>query len=196
MTPPKGIKIRLLFLRLLFFTLFFGILILKESLYLAIILGILFLLAGKKRWIIGKKVIGGILLFNSAVSIGYLIFSWIKGINPFPYLVYINLKVFTLTFFVFFFFSRVNLLEFFAFSRELSYLLTITISQILTYRQLFHQFRLAFKSRVVELRKWEKEFIKSTFLFFLEKALKEGKERSLAMKSRGFFEEEERKRKE
>jgi hypothetical protein len=41
----------------------------------------------------------------------------------------------------------------------------------------------------VELRKWEREFIKSTFLFFLERALKEGRERSLAMKSRGFFEE-------
>ena len=152
-------------------------------------MGGLYIIALPNSWRIGIKVFRGILLFNSAVSIGYLIFSWIENFDPLPYLLYINLKVFTLTFFVFFFFSRVNLLEFFAFSRQLSYLLTITISQILTYRQLFQEFRLAFKSRVVELRKWEREFIKSTFLFFLERALKEGRERSLAMKSRGFFEE-------
>lgn len=156
-------------------------------------MGFLLLASGRRAPRLLLRVLKGILLFNSAVSIGYLIYSAFLGLNPLPYLIYINLKVVTLTYWVFLFFSEVNLLEFFSFSRELSYLLTIALSQIITFKQLFTEFRLAFRARVSNLRQQERSFIGTTFLFFLEKALKESRERSLGMKARGFFEEGGRK---
>jgi cobalt/nickel transport system permease protein len=50
-------------------------------------------------------------------------------------------------------------------------------------------FRDAFKARVVNIKKKEKQFIVNTFKFFLNKAIRDSKERALAMKARGFFED-------
>jgi cobalt/nickel transport system permease protein len=128
--------------------------------------------------------------FNSGVSIGYIAMGYIKGIDPWFYVLYINLKVFTLTYFVFWFFAKTDIVKFFAFSKEFSYLLTITMSQIFSYRKTFSDFRDAFRSRVVTLRDKEKQFIVNVFSFFLKKSMSDSKERTLAMKSRGFFESE------
>jgi len=114
--------------------------------------------------------------------------SFVKGFSPWEYLLYINTKVYLLTYFVFYFFSKVDMIEFFAFSKELSYLLSISLSQIISYKKTFEDFRLAYRARVVRsLREREKGFIAGVFDFFLSKALKDSKERTLAMKARGFF---------
>lgn len=137
---------------------------------------------------LNKKVIKSILLFNVGVSVGYLVISLIKGIEPFNYLIYINLKVFLITYFVFWFFNKVNVVQFFAFSKELSYLLIITLSQIISYKKSFEEFRLAYKARVVKrAREQEKGFIVRVFDIFFNKALKDSKERSLSLRARGFF---------
>ena len=94
-----------------------------------------------------------------------------------------------MTYFVFWYFYKISIVEFFAFSREFSYLLTITLSQIYSYKKTFIDFRDAFRARVVNLRDKEKQFIANTFKFFLNKAMRDAKERALAMKARGFFDE-------
>ncbi|MEO1923254.1 MAG: hypothetical protein ABGX25_01895 [Nautiliaceae bacterium] len=99
-----------------------------------------------------------------------------------------------MTYFVFWYFSKVSIVEFFAFSREFSYLLTITLSQIYSYKKTFIDFRDAFKARVINVKNKEKQFIVNTFKFFLKKAMKDSKERALAMKARGFFDENDKNR--
>ncbi len=113
--------------------------------------------------------------------------AFFKNTNPWYYVVYINLKVYTLTYFVFLFFENVSVVKFLAFSKDLSYLLTITLSQIFTYKKTYEDFRLAFRARVMKIKIKEKVFIQRVFKFFLNKAMYDSKERTLAMKGRGFF---------
>jgi len=137
---------------------------------------------------LNKRVLKSIFLFNAGISLGYVALSFFKDVDVLSFLVYINLKVYLLTYFVFWFFKRVDMIEFFSFSKELSYLLSISLSQIVSYKKTYEDFRLAYKARVIKrLRDREKGFIGRVFDFFLQKALKDAKERSLAMKARGFF---------
>jgi cobalt/nickel transport system permease protein len=177
--------------RLIFITLFFFFLSLKniEIISISLILLIIFtVLLGKKLSLLIKSV-KAVLFFNLGVSIGYVILAYFKNITPWHYVLYINIKVILMTYFVFWYFNRVSIVEFFSFSREFSYLLTITLSQIYSYKKTFMDFRDAFKARVVNIREKEKQFIVNTFKFFLNKAMRDSKERALAMKARGFFED-------
>ncbi|WP_459977142.1 energy-coupling factor transporter transmembrane component T [Nautilia lithotrophica] len=158
----------------------------------AILLGVLVLLVidYKKMLKRSKRVIVSIFLFNLGVSVGYVLMGYIEGFNPCDYVTYINLKVFLMTYFVFWFFERVNVVEFFSFSKDLSYLMTMTLSQIFSYKKTFEDFRMAFRSRVISLKDKEKDFIANTFKFFFKKAMRDSKEKALAMRARGFFESE------
>lgn len=174
--------------RLGFAVLFFGILAIRESLWLAALLSPLWFVSRREFFRINRRVLKAFVLFNLGISLGYLIVAWWQGISPWGYLLYINLKVYLLSYFVFWFFSRVDLVEFFAFSKELGYLLTITLSQIISYRRSFEEFRLAWRARqATPLRSRERSFIGRTFEYFYRKALRDSRERSLAMKARGFF---------
>jgi cobalt/nickel transport system permease protein len=114
--------------------------------------------------------------------------SLIQSLSPWEFLLYINLKVYLLTYFVFYFFSKVDMIAFFSFSKELSFLLSISLSQIISYKKTFDDFRLAFQARVIrKVSEREKGFITQVLEFFLLKALRDSKERTMAMKARGFF---------
>ena len=166
----------------------FFILFLKSSLYLGVVLGVLILISIKQSLKLITKVLKSIIFFNLGITISYVIMGIFKNMEVMGYLLYINLKVFTITYFVFWFFSKVDMVRFFSFSKELSFLLTITLSQIFSYKKTFEDFKLAYKVRVIEkLQNREKGFITKTFEFFMKKAIKDSKERSLAMKARGFF---------
>ncbi|WP_457562965.1 energy-coupling factor transporter transmembrane component T [Caminibacter pacificus] len=182
------------FLKIAFIALFFLFLSLRDikiiSFLLALLIIVTFII--DKNLKIFFKALKSILLFNLGVSLGYIILAYFKHINPWHYILYINLKVILMTYYVFWFFSKVSIVRFFSFSKELSYLLTITLSQIFSYKKTFTDFRDAFRARVVNVRDKEKTFITNTFKFFLTKAMKDSKERALAMKARGFFEEGEK----
>ena len=174
--------------RVLFLTLFFTILLVHESRWLMAMIPVMWLVSWRDFMRLNRRVFKAFVLFNLGVSAGYLAVAWWQGIEPWDYLLYINLKVYLLTYFVFWFFSRVDVVAFFAFSRELGYLLTITLSQIVSYRKAFEDFRLAWRARqATPLRSREKAFIGRTFGHFYHKALRESRERALAMKARGFF---------
>jgi len=170
-----------------FIIVLFTILSIKNPLYLSAIILILWLISFKQSYKLSIKVIKSIFLFNLGISIAYLIMALLKDTNL-DYIIYINLKVFAMTYFVFWFFSKNNMIQFFSFSKDLSYLLTITLSQIYSYKKTYEDLRLAYKARVIKkIRERQNGFITKTFEFFLKKALKDSKERSLALKARGFF---------
>jgi len=170
-----------------FIAILFTILSIKSILYLSVIIATLWAISFRQSYKLSLKVVKSIFLFNFGISIAYLIMAIFKH-TDLSYIVYINLKVFAMTYFVFWFFSKHNMIQFFSFSKELSYLLTITIAQIYSYKKTYDDFLLAYKARVIkQLHTRQKRFITKTFEFFLKKALKDSKERSLAMKSRGFF---------
>jgi len=170
-----------------FISILFLILYIKQIDYLLFIILFLWILSFKKCIFLTKKVIKSIFIFNFGISIAYFIMSLFKNLDL-MYIIYINLKVFAMTYFVFWFFSKYNMIQFFSFSKELSYLLTITLSQIYSYKKTFEDLRLAYKARMIKsFRQRENSFITKTFDFFFKKALKDSKERSLAMKARGFF---------
>jgi len=174
--------------RIVFISVFFLFLYLKNIYVILIFIGIILLIDYKNAIKRSKKVIFSIFLFNFSVSIGYFLMSLFKNIKPWEYIIYINLKVFLMTYFVFLFFEKINVTKFFSFSKDLSYLMTMTLSQIFSYKKTFEDFKMAFKSRVINIKNKEKTFIANTFKFFFTKSLNDSKERSLAMKARGFFE--------
>jgi len=176
------------FLNLSFIVIFFLILWIKSSLYLLVCALILNIFSFKNFIKLNKKVIKSILLFNIGVSLGYILMAFLKYTNPLNYVIYINLKVYTLTFFVFLFFSHISIVNFFSFSKDLSYLLTIVLSQIYSYRKTFEDFRLAYKARFIKnYKERQKNFIRVVFSFFLKKSMHDSHERVLAMKARGLF---------
>jgi len=182
------------FARVFFILFFFFFLYLKDVKLIAFLLLVLVtaVFLWEKNIKILIRAVKSVFLFNLGVSLGYLVLAYFKHINPWHYILYINLKVVLMTFFVFWFFQKVSIVEFFSFSKEISYLLSITLSQIFSYKKTFTDFRDAFRARVVNIREKEKEFIARTFKFFLKKAMRDSKERALAMKARGFFDEEEK----
>ena len=176
-------------IRIFFILSFFLLLSLKNIYFLTTALLFLWGISLKDFIKLNKRVIKSIIIFNLGVSLGYVLMAYLKNITPWQYLIYINLKVYTLTYFVFWFFAKISPVQFMAFSKDLGYLTTITLSQIYSYKKTFEDFRLAFKSRVIKLKDKNPKFITRTFEFFLTKSLKDANERSLAMKARGFFDD-------
>ncbi|MDX1808146.1 MAG: hypothetical protein R3331_01270 [Sulfurospirillaceae bacterium] len=175
-------------LNLSFILVFFLLLWLKTPLYLAFSILILNVISLKDITRLNKRVLKSIFIFNLGVSIGYIVMALLKDINPWGYIIYINLKVYALTFFVFWFFSKVSIVGFFSFSKDLSYLLSISLSQIYSYRKTFEDFRLAYKARFIKkYRERKTDFIRVVFSFFLKKSMSDSKERVMAMRARGFF---------
>jgi len=177
------------FIRIVFIIVFFIFLSLKNIEFILWALIVLAFFTFRDFIKLNKRVLKSIIIFNLGVSLGYIIMALIKDMNPWHYIIYINLKVYILTYFVFWFFSKYSVTKFMSFSKDLSYLTTITLSQIYSYKKTFEDFKFAFKARIYKLTDKSPKFITRTFEFFLEKALKDSKERTLAMKTRGFFDD-------
>lgn len=175
-------------IRILFVSIIFLLLAIKNIDILFVVLPLLWIVSLKDLIKINKKVLKSIFLFNTSISVGYALMGYIQEIFISEYLIYINLKVYLLTYFVFWFFSKVDVVQFFSFSKDLSYLLSISLSQIISYKKTFEDMKLAYSARVIhKIKNRQERFIVNSFRFFFEKALHDSKERSLAMKSRGFF---------
>ena len=121
--------------RVFFVSALFALLYLKDIKILFIVLLLVWIVSFKDFIKLNKKVIKSIFLFNLSITLGYTFMGYIKGVFVFRYLIYINLKVYLLTYFVFWFFSKVDMIKFFSFSKELSYLLSISLSQIISYKK-------------------------------------------------------------
>ncbi len=175
-------------IRILFISFLLILLMIKDINILFFALFLLWSISYKNIVKLNKKVLKSIVLFNFGISLGYIIMGCIKDIAIWEFLIYINLKVYVLSYFVAWFFTKSDIVQFFSFSKNLSFLLSIALSQIISYKKSFDDFKYAFKARVVKkLRQREKSFITTVFGFFLEKAMNDAKERTMAMKARGAF---------
>lgn len=149
----------------------------------------LILLARGDFFKIAKRVFFAIVIFNSIITISYVVISLIRGNFSGHYIVLINLRVFLLTSMTFLFVDRINPFKALAFSRSLLYLLTLAYSQVLTLRRLFEEFRLALKSRSPARPAAGDRYRHgaSTGAFLLRKSINDTTDITQAMKSRGFF---------
>ncbi|MFN4319657.1 MAG: hypothetical protein ACK4FY_04165 [Aquificaceae bacterium] len=105
------------------------------------------------------------------------------------YFLMINLRSFEITFLTFLFLKTANLYKAFDFSKTLTFILVIGISNILMYDRLLKDFKYAFRSRALEksTRQVSTSFIKRLSIFFLDKSINTSREVYQAMKSRGFY---------
>ena len=150
---------------------------------------ILSFFAGRKFLDIAKKTLKAILVFNSFITISYIVYATYIGINWIDYILLINLRIFSITFLTFLFISKVNLFKALSFSKTLSFILVLSYSQILTFKKYLEDFKLALNSRLLNSPKLSDSynFVSSIFFYFFNKSINNSKEISQAMKSRGFF---------
>jgi cobalt/nickel transport system permease protein len=160
-----------------------------HPIFLLIIILLLFVISHRDILKISKKVILSTIFFTGSVSGLYLIYGLLQHNLNLNYLIFINLRVFTLTYLSFFTFSKINLFKALSFSKDLSYVLILSYSQILNYKKLFEEWKLFMRSRVVKKISFKDYLIIYGYLTSLlaEKSFKNAKEVSSAMKSRGFF---------
>lgn len=135
-----------------------------------------------------KKIFFSILFFNLTITLSYGVYTGIKSKIDLNYIFLINLRVFLLTYLTFFFISRTNLFLALNFSKNLSALLSIALSQIISYNRIIDDMKFAQRSRVmVKDKKLLKYFSRAEINYFFAKFINNAKETSMAMKSRGFF---------
>lgn len=104
-------------------------------------------LAGRRALALGRRTLGAILVFNTVVSVSYVVAATWQGAFPLEYLVRVNLRVFLLVFLGFWLVERVRLVRALAFSPGLARLVVITAGQIQAFRRLATDFRDGFASR-------------------------------------------------
>jgi cobalt/nickel transport system permease protein len=146
-------------------------------------------IAGRRVLSLARRALFAVLLFNLAVTVSYVVISLLRDELSLYFVLLINLRVFLLTFLTFLTIDRINLFNALSFSTTLSYLLTLAASQMVVYRRLYDDFRMAFKSRSPRRGK-QKDLYRhgaSTVSFFLQKSYRESTEITDAMTSRGFF---------
>jgi len=146
---------------------------------------LLSILSGNSFLPLFKKVVITVMLFNSVVSITYVL---INGVDI-EYLVLVNARGIDITFMTFLFIKNVNLFRLMEFSRTLTYLLVISYSQILLFRRYYREFSLALSSRSIRKPDISEKynFLKTVSAFFMNKSLQNSSEISMVMKSRGFM---------
>ena len=157
--------------------------------FLALGLGMVLALAGR-RWIrIVRKASLAVLMFNAVVTASYVVIAGLGGTFSLAYVVLINLRVLFLTCLTFLFVERVNVFQALSFSPSLTSLFTLSYSQAMTFRQVLVNFRMAFKSRCIESVRLRDRYRHSASVgaHLLEKSLHNATEITRVMRSRGFF---------
>lgn len=157
--------------------------------WLAAGLAVALLAAGRDAPRLLRRTILAMLAFSAVVSVGYVIGGALAGnLNP-AYLIRINIRVCLLTFLTSLMVSRVDFLRALNFSRPASYLVTLILSQTVTFRRLFEELRQAADSRRLRRLPLRAGYAQSAAaaVHLFDKAERTTAEIALAMRSRGFF---------
>ncbi len=174
---------------IVYLTVVFAITMIHNAAALAVALFGAIIFAGARRWPIARRSLLAIVLFNSVVTVSYILLTIFQGGFSFYFVVLINVRVFLLTYLTFLVVERVNPFKALAFSNTLSYLFSLAYGHIITFRRLYDDFRLALKSRTMKRARTRDLYRHgaATGAFFLQKSLHDTTEITEAMKSRGFF---------
>ncbi|MEW8509020.1 MAG: hypothetical protein AB2598_20230 [Candidatus Thiodiazotropha sp.] len=158
-----------------------------------LLLGVLavFLLSGSLGWRLLRKAVVSMLLFNTAVSVGYLAIALMRDDFRADYLLLINSRVLLLVMLGFWLSARINIANALRFSSTLSFLTTLAAGQIRLMKRLISDYRTAFESRCVNRPNWR---ARSRLALAQSEALLEhshhaATEISQAMRSRGVFDD-------
>lgn len=145
--------------------------------------------AGQQAPVIAGRALRAVLYFNLVVSLGYAAGALFGQIVSAGYLILVNIRVYLLIFLTFVLMARVDLLRALNFSRSLTFLTTLALSQVITFRRLFEELRLAAESRRLRRLRLRDGYLQSaaTAVQLFDKAERTSGEIALAMRSRGFF---------
>jgi cobalt/nickel transport system permease protein len=157
--------------------------------WLAAGLFVVAVLAGRQAATIGWRALRAVLFFNLVISVGYAAGALFGQAVSLDYLILINIRVYFLTFLTFTLASKIDILRAVRFSRNLSYLVTLVLSQIISFRRLFEDLRLAAESRRLRRLRLRERYLLSaaTAVHLFDRAEHDAREIALAMRSRGFF---------
>lgn len=146
-------------------------------------------LAGRQAPTIGWRALRAVLFFSLVISVGYAAGALFGQAVSLDYLILINIRVYLLTFLTFTLASRIDILRALRFSRNLTYLVTLVLSQIITFRRLFEDLRLAAESRRLRRLRLRERYLQSAAaaVHLFDRAEHDAREIALAMRSRGFF---------
>jgi cobalt/nickel transport system permease protein len=152
-------------------------------------LALTLLLAGRQAPALLLRTLRTVLVFNLAVSLGYLLLATLRHEAPWDTLLLINLRVLAITTLTFLFIARVNLFQALGFSRTLTYLLGLAYSQAMAFRRVHDDFRLALVSRSPHRPALKDRYRASAAAaaWLLDKGLAGARETAQALRTRGFF---------
>jgi cobalt/nickel transport system permease protein len=160
---------------------------------LAAALALAWLLAGAARRHLLRRTLVAVLAFNLSVSLGYVLVAGLRGEFSGEYLLLVNLRVLLMVFLGFWLVSRVNLAAALDFAPALAFLVTLAAGQIRTLQRLVTDFRQALTSRnpsppgrSAGIRQGA-----ALGLHLLDKSLAASREITLAMRSRGCFDDDQ-----
>lgn len=127
-------------------------------------------------------------IFSLTITLSYSAVMYVQGVSFVEYLTKVNLRALDMIFLTLIFVRNVNIYEALSFSRELTFLLVLSVSKIVTMQKAFADYKDALKSRTIIRpdRKTIYEYLGSSVASFLDKNIRDGKENFEAMKSRGF----------
>jgi cobalt/nickel transport system permease protein len=147
------------------------------------------LAAGRDAPRLMRRTLLAMLAFSAVVSVGYAVAGLLAGNLDLEYLIRINIRVCLLTFLTSLLAARVDFLRALNFSRGLTYLATLVLSQIITFRRLFEDLRLAAESRRLRRLRLRESYLQSAAaaVHLFDRAEHDAREIALAMRARGFF---------
>lgn len=159
---------------------------------LPLLLGIVLvlLLAGRQAMLLLRRALLATLLFSATVSLTYLGFTWWREARlPLDWALTVNLRVLLMALLTFLFIARVNLFLALGFSRRLSFLLVLAVSQSLGLRRTLADFRLALQSRSIHATSLRDRYRAAAHAaaWLLDRALANAHESAQALQSRGLF---------
>jgi cobalt/nickel transport system permease protein len=130
------------------------------------------------------------LTFSGTVSLAYLGYVWwTRRTLPLDWLLTVNLRVLLMALLTFMFISRVNLFQALSFSRRLSFLLVLAMSQSLGLQRTLEEFRLGLASRSLQPPSLRTRYRAAANMigWLLDRALANAHESAQALQSRGGF---------
>lgn len=155
---------------------------------LLVVLAILGLISGKSFLSILRRAVVLVALFSLFITLSYSIVLYFQDQPFWHYFLTVNLRSLDMIFLTLLFITRVNIYEAVSFSKDLTFLLVLSVSKIMIMQRAYRDYMDALKSRTLKkpTRSEIYEYLGSAIAGFLDKNIRESKENFEAMKSRGF----------
>lgn len=163
---------------------------LSSAPWLAGILCGVLLLAGRDAAMLLRRALLATLSFSAVVSLAYVVqVLWMAGQIPWNWLLSVNLRVLVMALLTFVFIRRCNLFAALSFSRRLSFMLVLAVSQALGLRRTLDDFRLAMQSRGLRHAGLRDRYRAAAHAaaWLLDRALANAHESAQALQARGLF---------